>query len=70
VKTLGFDHDDFEDRVDYRVHAGFAGGALSTEDLFRTFLGVLPLDSATFEERLSELLAQVPPSRGEAEAAS
>jgi 5-methylcytosine-specific restriction endonuclease McrBC GTP-binding regulatory subunit McrB len=41
VKTLGFDHDDFEDRVDYRVHAGFAGGALSTEDLFRTFLGVL-----------------------------
>lgn len=58
IKTLGFDHEDYEDRVDYRVRSAFGNGTLADEDLFRTFLGVLTIDGATFEQRLGELTAQ------------
>lgn len=54
-KTLGFDHDDYEDRVDYRVHARFQSGSLSDEELYRTFLGVLALDGESFGQRLAVL---------------
>lgn len=55
VKTLGFDHDDYEDRVDHQVRSAFQKGTLSQEALCRTFLGVLALDNATFAQRLTEL---------------
>ncbi len=57
VGTLGFDHDDYEDRIDYRVTGGFKYGGIPTEDLFRTFLCALPGDEASFKSRLAELLA-------------
>lgn len=60
VKTLGFDHDDYEDRVDYRVRAAFQSGNLSEADLYRTFLGVLALDAASYEDRLAELVTPGP----------
>ena len=55
VKTLGFDHDDYEDRVDHHVRGAFRQGSLSQDDLYRTFLGVLALDGPTFALRLTEL---------------
>ena len=54
-KTLGFDHDDHEDRVDYEVRGALQRGSLSAEELHRTFLGVLHLDGETFAARLAEL---------------
>jgi len=65
VETLGFDHDDFEDRVDHQVRSAFQRGTLSQEDLYRTFLGVLALDADTFTQRLAELLK---PTQGVPEA--
>jgi len=56
VRTLGFDHDDYEDRVDYQVRGAFQQGALPQADLCRTFLGVLSLDGENFAARLSALL--------------
>ena len=56
------DHDDHEDRVDYRVRGAFAQGRLSPEDLFRTFLAILAVDGATFEQRLADLTAQSQPT--------
>ena len=69
VKTLGFDHDDYEDRVDYSVRGAFAQGSLTKEDLCRTFLGMLTLDGATFDQRLVELTgpSEPPPLATEAE---
>lgn len=55
--ALGFDHDDYEDRVDFSVRGKFKEGSLSHEDLYRTFLGVLAPDRESFEKRLSELIA-------------
>jgi 5-methylcytosine-specific restriction protein B len=70
VKTLGFDHDDYEDRVDYRVRGAFAQGNLSVEDLYRTFLAILAVDGAVFEQRLAELTAQSQPTPSATEAVS
>jgi hypothetical protein len=67
MKTLGFDHDDHEDRVDYRVRGAFAQGNLSSEDLFRTFLAILAVDGATFEQRLADLTAPSQPTPSEPE---
>jgi hypothetical protein len=52
---LGFDHDDYEDRVDYRVSSSIQNEGISHEELLRSFLGVLSLDPAVFVERLAEL---------------
>ncbi len=60
VRTLGFDHDDYEDRVDYQVRGAFQQGSLSAEDLCRTFLSVLSLDTATFAQRLAEFQKPTP----------
>lgn len=68
VATLGFDHDDYEDRVDYHVRGAFQRGSLSPEDLYRTFLGVLALDKDTFAQRLAELQADEPSSSPPTEA--
>ena len=56
VRTLGFDHDDYEDRVDYRVSVKLQRGELNQKDLFRCYLGVLAIDAETHKRRLSELL--------------
>jgi 5-methylcytosine-specific restriction protein B len=70
VATLGFDHDDYEDRVDYQVRGAFQHGGLSPEDLYRTFLGVLALDAASYQDRLAELLASGSPASTTAQPAS
>ena len=70
VETLGFDHDDYEDRVDYQVRGAFQRGDLSPEDLYRTFLGVLALDAASYQDRLAELLASDSPQSTTAQLAS
>ncbi len=57
VRTLGFDHDEYEDRVDFAVMRGFRDGRMSHDDLTRTFLGVLHLKKEEFEERLATLTA-------------
>lgn len=57
--TLGFDHDDYEDRVDYRVREAFRSGSLSNGDLCRTFLCMLALDGGLYERRLAHLLAEL-----------
>jgi 5-methylcytosine-specific restriction endonuclease McrBC GTP-binding regulatory subunit McrB len=57
VGTLGFDHDDYEDRVDYRVREAFRSGTLSNAELCRTFLGVLAIDGSSYEQRLAQLMA-------------
>jgi len=68
VRTLGFDHDDYEDRIDYQVRGAFQRGTLSHEDLCRTFLGVLALDGATFAQRLTELQQAADPVSAATEA--
>ena len=54
-RTLGFDHDDHEDRVDYDVRGKFRSANLSEDELHRTFLGILSEDSEAFARRLAEL---------------
>lgn len=68
IRTLGFDHDDFEDRVDYHVRGDFGQGSATDEDLYRTFLGTLALDGSGFEKRIADLTkaAEVEPASLEA----
>ena len=37
--TLGFNHDEYEDRVDFSITPDFQSGEIEQEDLVRTFLG-------------------------------
>ena len=66
-KTLGFDHDDYEDRVDYGLDGLFQEGRLSAEDLHRVFLGILTLDGSAFDRRLEALVGKAAAAPGEAE---
>lgn len=67
VGTLGFDHDDYEGRIDYRVARGFQYGGLSKDDLFRTFLSALPVDEQAFKSRLAALIEGEPGGVGPTE---
>ena len=60
VKTLGFDHDDYEDRLDHHVNPRLQRGGLSPRDLCRALLGVLALDGPAFEERLAKIAPPAP----------
>ncbi len=67
VDTLGFDHDEYEDRMDFAVSEKFLKNKINdkkqgdekTKDyrnyLASTFLGVLQLEGAEFDTRLKEL---------------
>jgi|GEM_PF-1824972 len=55
-ETLGFDHDDYEDRVDHVVSEKLAQGKLDKEGLLRTFLAILPLKEADHADVLESLL--------------
>ena len=55
VATLGFDHDEYEDRVDFSVRRRFQDGTLTDTELVQTLLGVLQLDQAEFDARLAVL---------------
>jgi hypothetical protein len=55
VHTLGFDHDEYDNRVDFAVVRGFQEGHLSRHDLMRTFVSVLQLDQAAFASKLAVL---------------
>lgn len=59
--ALGFDHDEFEDRLDFTVNRDFQEGMLSLDGLLRCFLGVLNLDSESYETRLQALLTELAP---------
>ena len=55
VDTLGFDHDEYEDRVDFGITSNFQNGDLSERDLVSTFLGVLQIGKDELERRSEEL---------------
>lgn len=57
VETLGFDHDDYENRIDYCIHRDFHQGQLSEENLYKTFLGIIATNDKDFNQQLAELLA-------------
>lgn len=59
--ALGFDHDEFEDRLDFTVYRDFQEGTLSLDGLLKCFLGVLNLDQNAYETRLQALLAELAP---------
>ncbi len=62
VDTLGFDHDEYEDRVDFGITSNFRNGNLSEKNLIRTFLGVLQIDKDELERRSEELTDSIIPS--------
>ena len=62
VDTLGFDQDEYEDRVDFTISANFLGDKMTDEDLGRTFLGVLPDKFNKSDARLVELTGSELPS--------
>jgi hypothetical protein len=53
--TLGFDHDDYENRLDFCVCPNLRTGRLGQEQLARTFLGLLELQADVFAHRLALL---------------
>ena len=54
--TLGFDHDEYEDRVDFSISSAFQNKEMSEEHLARTFFGVL---SAKQQERWRDALEEL-----------
>ena len=62
VDTLGFDHDEYEDRVDFGITSNFQNGNLSEKNLIRTFLGVLQIGKDELERRSEELTDSIMPS--------
>ena len=55
VDLLGFNHDEYEDRVDFAVSADFLRGKMNGGVLVRTFFGVLPDKFDKSATRLAEL---------------
>ena len=53
--TLGFDHDDYENRLDFYVSPNLRTGRLGQEQLARTLLGLLELQADVFAHRLALL---------------
>ena len=53
--TLGFDHDDYENRLDFYVSPNLRTGRLGQEQLARTLLGLLDLQADVFAQRLALL---------------
>ena len=54
-ETLGFDHNDYEDQVDFSITPDFQNGEMKERNLVRTFLGVLQIKQEDFDLRLKEL---------------
>ncbi len=66
--TLGFDHSEYEDRVDFNITPNFQNGGIEPDDLVRTFLGVLQIEQGDFDTRLKELMGdEASPDKEEAE---
>ena len=66
--TLGFNHDEYEDRVDFSITPDFQSGEIEQEDLVRTFLGVLQIEQGDFDMRRKELMdEEASPDKEEAE---
>ena len=65
--TLGFDHNEYEDRVDFSITPDFQNGRMKEGDLVRTFLGVLQIEQGDFDTRLKELMGdEASPDKEEA----
>jgi 5-methylcytosine-specific restriction enzyme B len=56
VHTLGFDHDEYEERLDFTIVRGFQEGRLSRQDVVRTFVSVLQLDPESYASRVAALM--------------
>ncbi len=65
VDTLGFDQDEYEDRVDFTISANFLGDTMTDKDLGRIFLGVLPDKFDKSGDRLAGLIGNGPSSDNE-----
>ncbi len=59
MDTLGFDHNEYEDRVDFSITPDFQNGGMEEDDLVRTFLGVLQIKQDDFDTRFKELMGEV-----------
>ena len=55
VDTLGFDHDEYEDRVDFEVSPDFLGNKMNDKKLASKFLGVLQIKGEDFKTRRAKL---------------
>ena len=61
--TLGFDDDEYEDRVDFSIRSDFQNKGMSEEHLARTFLGMLRIDKEDeLEKRLKQLIGSDAPA--------
>ncbi|MFO7970635.1 MAG: hypothetical protein R6U40_02660, partial [Desulfobacterales bacterium] len=49
--TIGFDHSDYEDRLNFQVNSNFARRANSKESLFPFFMGILPDEKSSQYEK-------------------
>ena len=58
--TLGFDHDDYEDRLDFRVMPDLSSPNSAPNELLKFFLGVLDLGESERSNRLQQLNASLP----------
>jgi 5-methylcytosine-specific restriction enzyme B len=65
METLGFDHDDFESRLDYQVSPLFTSEKTDQEKLIPFFLGVLNLEAGIYDEREKELEEEIQISSSE-----
>jgi hypothetical protein len=57
ASPLDFDHDEYEERLDFAVRRGFQEGRLSRQDLIHTFVSVLQLDPEAYASRLAALMS-------------
>ena len=53
--TPGFDHNEYEDRVDFSITPEFQNGGMKEDDLICTFLGILQIEQDDFDKRFKEL---------------
>jgi 5-methylcytosine-specific restriction enzyme B len=59
-ETLSFDHDGYEDQVDFFLRPEFQSGELSKEDLTWTFLNILDAKSGSLKTRFDQLVSETP----------
>lgn len=58
IETLTFDHDEYEDQVDFFIRSDFQSGVLTKEDLTWTFLNLLDAKSEILKTRFDQLLSE------------
>lgn len=69
-KTIGFDHDEYEDRLDFQVNQEFTKPSQTPEKLLPYFLGILNLSTDEFQDKKTKCEAGILESNGAHEAAN